>query len=101
MNVAPVETLARDGFALVPDAVDAATVSALIAALDAAADTPGARRRGGVYAIRNLLEAVPAVAELAASSQMQALTMPILGPSAFPVRGILFDKTPGANWNVV
>ena len=25
---------------------------------------------------------------------------PILGPAAFPVRGILFDKVPEANWHV-
>ncbi len=93
--------ITRDGFALVLDAVDAATVSALITALEDAADVPSARRRGGVYAIRNLLEAVPAVAALAVSPQMRALTIPVLGPDVFPVRGILFDKTPGANWNVL
>ena len=91
----------RDGFALVPGAIDTATVSALVAALDDAADAPSARHRDGVYAIRNLLEAVPAVAALAASPALRALTVPILGPEPFAVRGILFDKTPGANWNVV
>ncbi len=90
----------NDGFAVVPDAVDAGTVTALISALGDAADAPGARRREGVYAIRNLLEAVPAVAALAASPQMRALVAPVLGPGGFAVRGILFDKTPDANWNV-
>ena len=31
---------------------------------------------------------------------MLSLARPILGDAAHPVRGILFDKTPGANWVV-
>ena len=96
-----VSLITRYGFAFAPNAIDAVTVSSLVAALDDAADAPSARQRGGVYAIRNLLEAVPVVATLAASPQMRALTVPILGEASFAVRGILFDKTPGANWNVV
>jgi len=52
--------------------------------------------RGGV---RNLLD-IPAVADLADADQMRSLIDPILGSDAFPVRGILFDKTPATNWRV-
>lgn len=54
-----------------------------------------------MYALRNLLEDVPEVTALADSTAVRALVAPTLGPGCFPVRGILFDKTPEANWNVV
>lgn len=88
------------GFALVPGVVGEDAVHALLAALGDADEAEGVRRRENVYAIRNLLEAVPAVAELARSPEVRTLVEPVLGPEAFAVRGILFDKTPDANWKV-
>lgn len=38
--------------------------------------------------------------ELARSPEVRALVEPLLGAGAFAVRGILFDKTPDANWKV-
>lgn len=76
-------------------------VAALIAAVGGAGDGAGSQRRGSVYALRNLLEDMPAVAALADAPEVRALVAPVLGPDCFPVRGILFDKTPEANWNVV
>jgi hypothetical protein len=58
------------------------------------------RKRGGVYAIRKLLEVVPAAARLARSDELTSLVRPTLGKDAFPVQGTLFDKTPDANWLV-
>ena len=52
------------------------------------------------FGIRNLLRDHAVIRELASSPEIGALTQPILGPLAMPVRGILFDKTPGANWTV-
>jgi ectoine hydroxylase-related dioxygenase (phytanoyl-CoA dioxygenase family) len=92
--------LDEHGFALVPYVVDADAVRALLAALDDADEAEGVRPRESVYAIRNLLEVVPAVAALAKSPEVRALVEPVLGPGAFAVRGILFDKTPDANWKV-
>jgi len=92
--------LEEDGYAIVPDVIGRAEVERLLHALDAAGGTEGARRRESVYAIRNLLDAVPEVRALAESSAIRALVEPVLGASAFPVRGILFDKTPDANWKV-
>ena len=57
-------------------------------------------QRGQVYAIRNLLEVVPAVRELAAGERSRRLVEPVLGPDAFPVQGIFFDKPADANWKV-
>lgn len=93
----------RDGFALVPNVLDPAAVRALLAALDdAGGDAPGGvgvRRRASVYAMRNLLD-LPAVREVAQSPAVRALAECVTGPGAFAVRGILFDKTPDANWKV-
>jgi ectoine hydroxylase-related dioxygenase (phytanoyl-CoA dioxygenase family) len=50
--------------------------------------------------MRNLLRLAPAIRELAASVAMRSVVEPVLGAEAFPVRGLLFDKTPGANWKV-
>ena len=53
--------------------------------------------RGGT---RNLLE-LPLIQDLARSRRVRAIAESVLGPKAFAVRGILFDKTPTANWKVV
>ncbi|MBV9864411.1 MAG: phytanoyl-CoA dioxygenase family protein [Abitibacteriaceae bacterium] len=95
----------RDGFAIVPDVVVLDTVNSLISAIEAVREGQGVQQRGtaskaNVYAIRNLLEVVPTVRELAQSAPVRALLKPILGPNYFAVRGILFDKIPQANWKV-
>lgn len=58
------------------------------------------RRRGGIFAVRNLLDVSAEVRELAISAVVRQLVEPVLGQDFFPVRGILFDKIPGANWKV-
>jgi ectoine hydroxylase-related dioxygenase (phytanoyl-CoA dioxygenase family) len=102
--------LSRDGFEVVRQAVGPQVTARLIAALHADGSPTPADRGGGVdsvrekagrvYAVRNLMAAVPAVAELATSPALRALVEPVLGGRAFPVRALLFDKTPGANWKV-
>lgn len=95
--------VAQAGYAVVETAISGAAVTQLVAAVEAAANGAelGTHQRGGsVYALRNLLETIPAVAQFAASESLRHLVTPILGPGAFPVRGIWFDKTPGANWRV-
>ena len=52
-----------------------------------------------IYAARNLLN-VPAIADWVQSDAVREIIEPVLGPRAFAVRGILFDKTPTANWKV-
>jgi ectoine hydroxylase-related dioxygenase (phytanoyl-CoA dioxygenase family) len=41
------------------------------------------------------------VRTIARSGVVRSLVEPVLGPNCFAVRGILFDKTPEANWKVV
>jgi len=94
------ECVRRDGFAVVPGVLDERAVSSFEASLEGVADGEGVLRRGGVYAIRNLLEVVPAARELARSSPVRALVEPVLGVGCFVVRGTLFDKTTAAPWKV-
>jgi len=88
------------GFALVADLLDAAELVELCSALSSVHETDAVRKKAGVYAIRNLLDVVPAVAALARSAKLIHLASLALGQDAFPVRGTLFNKTPDANWLV-
>ncbi|WP_164104203.1 phytanoyl-CoA dioxygenase family protein [Candidatus Laterigemmans baculatus] len=88
------------GFAVLDEAVPEPAIDAVIAGLEGVQHAGAIRRRGSVHAVRNLLEAVPEVQTLARSEPVRAIVEPVLGPAAFVVRGILFDKTPEANWKV-
>lgn len=87
-------TIAEDGFAWSRQLVEPERIAELIAALpalDVDANRPG---------VRDLLNRCPAVAEVATNAAVTRLVNPILGGQSFAVRGILFDKTPDANWRV-
>ncbi|MBE4750395.1 phytanoyl-CoA dioxygenase family protein [Corallococcus sp. ZKHCc1 1396] len=88
----------RDGFAILSRGISPETVEALLQELHPVSDGANTQRRGGV---RNLLENVPAVRELARSVPVREAAEAILGPRCFAVRGLLFDKTPDANWKVL
>ena len=88
--------LCESGFAIRPRVLKADMVEELIASLDSL-ERDEAHRRGG---IRNLLDVSQAVRELSVSVDVRSLVTRILGESAFPVRGILFDKTEWTNWKV-
>jgi hypothetical protein len=95
------QTIDKDGFAVVDSVLPDIETAALRDALsDDSADAAIRERNGSTYALRNLLSTVPAVRALAGARALRDLIEPILGPAALPVRGILFDKTPGANWKV-
>ncbi len=91
----------QNGFAIMPNVLAAATVSALLDALARVRLNDAVKQRAGrAFGIRRLLELVPAVRALAESEVLRALVEPILGDKASVVRGIFFDKTPVANWKV-
>jgi ectoine hydroxylase-related dioxygenase (phytanoyl-CoA dioxygenase family) len=79
------------GFAILPAFLEANSIETLDRALPASVGEDGG--------LRNLLD-LPQIAQLADSPRVRALVEPLLGADAFPVRGILFDKTPVANWKV-
>ena len=88
----------RDGFALVPQLLSDEICAHLIEALELPASTCGdASRR--IFARRDALQ-VLAVRELCESGPVGDLMRGLLGAKARAVRGILFDKTPDANWKV-
>lgn len=88
------EIVESAGYAMVPDVLRVDHICGLIEALGG--DVEASVGRGGR---RNLL-AGPIVRQLANSTEIRNLVEPILGEKAFVVRGILFDKTEGANWKV-
>src|SRR5215207_5208506 len=81
--------LANDGAALVRGVLSPEEVGHWIRLLGA---VDGAGRRG--------LLTHPAVAALAGSERLKRLARPSLDGPPVPVRGILFDKSAGANWLV-
>jgi ectoine hydroxylase-related dioxygenase (phytanoyl-CoA dioxygenase family) len=94
------EQLETHGFAIVDRVVSAEEVAELAKAVNLLNESTSARKRGAIFAIRNLLEECPEVGELAASARIRDLVEPFLGAHFFPVRGIFFDKIPNANWKV-
>ena len=94
------EEVEKRGFATCSDVLSPIEVQDLLIALEHIEGTLSVRKRGGIFAIRNLLDVSPEVGELAHSTAVRELVEPVLGPDCFPVRGILFDKIPDANWKV-
>jgi ectoine hydroxylase-related dioxygenase (phytanoyl-CoA dioxygenase family) len=81
--------LERDGFAIVPQCLDPATLQHLCKQFDDSC-TPA----------RNLLS-MPNIQALAASLPLRQLAESVLGRDCFAVRGIFFNKTRASNWKVV
>jgi ectoine hydroxylase-related dioxygenase (phytanoyl-CoA dioxygenase family) len=91
----------RAGFAVVPGVMDEKQVVRAVSALERAVHQQAMRRRSGrLYAIRNLLDAVPELLELINATRVRTLAAQVLGAPCFIARSILFDKTPRANWKV-
>lgn len=97
------QQLDQDGFAVVRDVVDSDVVDQLKKAVELArsADNPLAvSNSSGVYGLRNLIDAVPAVADLVQVPGLIAVLGQLFDDPACLVRATLFDKTNGANWGV-
>jgi hypothetical protein len=93
----------RSGFAIIERAFSTLCITALIEATRtyAAGGHNGALDRSGeVYGARDLLWRVREVFKPAHSSEVLGRIQAILGPTAFPVRGLFFDKTLTTNWNL-
>lgn len=92
--------VAIEGYAIVEEVLSPTDVDQLLGSLDQISATGSVLKRGGIFAVRNLLDVSPEVSEIAHSAMIRALVEPVLGDRFFPVRGILFDKIPNANWKV-
>lgn len=93
-------TLEEDGFAILHGVFGQSQVERLIEAVSTIVADGAVRSRGGVYAVRNLLQLSPVIFALSHLDKLLALVEENLGIPAFPVRGTLFDKTASANWLV-
>lgn len=89
--------LDRDGFAVVPGVLSAAEVAEFVSAADNLSLSATDVVRGGY---RDLFGLMPEVRRLATHPALRRWPDTVLGPGAFAVRAILFDKTPAANWKV-
>ena len=87
-------SVGKDGFSMVEGLLNDMEVESLISYVER--NVLSEERRGGV---RNLLD-FPMMLELAECPVVQKEVQSVLGGGARPVRGILFDKTEGANWKV-
>jgi ectoine hydroxylase-related dioxygenase (phytanoyl-CoA dioxygenase family) len=92
-----VEQIEHVGYAVIPAVLRPAEVDALRAAVERLSRNVDLGVRGGV---RDLFSILPEAGALATHSGLCALAESVLGPGCAAVRGILFDKTPGANWKV-
>jgi hypothetical protein len=78
------------GFAIIPDVVSPAEIEHPASGLGAVPSSVSARCSRAAYAIRNLLD-LPAITALARAPAIRDLVEPVLGRTAFPVRGLFFD----------
>ena len=96
-----VERIGDDGFFLAEEALPENVIATLLTAFERAKESPHARKQDGeVYALRNILRAVPEVHALSLSAALLESIQAVLGPAAKPVKAILFDKTAGVNWSL-
>jgi hypothetical protein len=94
------QEVAAKGFAIVEVVLAPNEVGDLLSGLERLPDSESMRKHGSIFAVRNLFDVFPEILALAQSPQVRHLVDAILGVNSFPVRGILFDKTPNANWKV-
>lgn len=97
---ASLDNLETQGFAVIPQVVDEKAVADLLAAITDVQPGVSSTRHNSIYAIRNLMEAVPSVRKISEDERITTLVSKIMGKPCFAVRAIYFDKNPDANWYV-
>jgi hypothetical protein len=85
------------GLAIVDPALEPEVVDHLVHELAPVDDALRSSKRGGV---RDVLRRAPGILQIMRHHAVSSLVLSVLGPGAFMVKGILFDKHPGANWKV-
>jgi len=95
------QELEYEGWTAIEDAVDDSAIVELSNHFQTSDNSNANRHRNGkTFGIRNLLRNLAIIRQLAKSPAIRSLIEPVLGEDAIAVRGILFDKTPDANWTV-
>jgi ectoine hydroxylase-related dioxygenase (phytanoyl-CoA dioxygenase family) len=96
------DSVQRDGFAIVRDLIDRSAIESLHQCLEQVQNGAAVRmRRNHAFGIRDLLNVVPAVRQLAEDVTILSLAQLFVGEKARIVRALFFDKTREANWKVV
>ncbi len=98
-----VDAVERDGFAILPDALDpdlATSLTRAVSSFTGGRRDEGVYRRGDLYAIRNLFDLIPETRAVLRARTLREAVTAVLGPEAFCVRSLFLDKTPRANWKV-
>jgi hypothetical protein len=93
------ETVERDGFVVVPDALAPERVHALanaVASLSPLSRAEGIHARGHVYGVRNLFALVPFARDVLREPVLRDVVEAVLGADAFCVRAIFLDRSPRA-----
>jgi ectoine hydroxylase-related dioxygenase (phytanoyl-CoA dioxygenase family) len=98
MKSDPTHELAARGYVTARRVADSFVILRLIEMVEGFAHQRS-ERRGEVYGVRDLL-ALEEIRQLSESGPIRNLVEPVIGTEARAVRGIFFDKTPGANWPV-
>ncbi|NLR60643.1 phytanoyl-CoA dioxygenase family protein [Chitinophaga polysaccharea] len=89
------------GFTIIPDVFSAAAVDAMLAIIVGVEQAgPNFRRTADLFAIRNFLQEVPAIATQVFSPALQQLVRQLFGEDYFLVKSIYFDKPGESNWLV-
>jgi hypothetical protein len=100
------DLLDRDGYVLLCDVLDAAAVARAAADCAAALEAGAAdesvltSKRGRAYGARNLLRLWPGAVDLLHVEPLASTLKRQLGEAAGVVRGLYFDKPPGATWSL-
>lgn len=89
--------LHESGFAIVDPGLEPRAVETLLQAIE---PVEGALQSAGRGGARDILRRVPAVRQVLGHPAIVSIVRSALGPGAFAVKGILFDKQPRANWKV-
>jgi ectoine hydroxylase-related dioxygenase (phytanoyl-CoA dioxygenase family) len=86
-----------EGFAITSPLFSSTETQQIISLLEQQRPPDEGPRRGG---IRDVLDTLPAMRDLADHHPVRSIVDQILGPEAFVVRSTLFDKTETSNWKV-
>jgi ectoine hydroxylase-related dioxygenase (phytanoyl-CoA dioxygenase family) len=93
-------TFHRDGYFICEDVISHDEIDNLRQAIAEIPNRDEVRRKQNVYGVRNLLQICPTVCSLAVDPRIRQFVTPVLGPQAFAVRAIFFDKVSEANWSL-
>jgi hypothetical protein len=102
----PLAPLAADGYVMLRGALSPSVLESARAACASAlapSEAGGsvlANQLGATYGARNLLQLWPGVIDLVRQTILADLLPPVLGPAAGLVRGLYFNKPPGAGWSL-